>query len=147
MKKIIFILVAFIALTIQAQAQLTITSQDESVTEKVGTIRLSYASLYYNTEDGYFLLVNSSNRFDHDYCVNLGVDKDLATETLNTLISIGENKSNISAKNGNLDLYIYGDSFLGINAIFVKAKGYAGNFSLNVSELKKGKDLIAKHNR
>jgi hypothetical protein len=144
MKKFIAIIAILFSVMV-CNAQITIVSQNESKTEKVCTLRAMYADLYHNSEVGYYITANSSNEFDDPYIITLGKEKEDAIETMNTLINVGENKLDITAQNGTSKLRMWGDSFLGIKALFVKNEHYAGNFSLNVNELKRGLDKLKSH--
>lgn len=133
----IAVLLTILSAVLLCNAQITITSSNTK-SERVCVLRASYAELYYKSDMGYYIRANSSNRFDKNYIVVLGESKDDAINTLNTLIQIGEEKQDVNVNNCGMNMRIYGNSFMGINAIFVKAEYYAGDFSLNVSELQKG---------
>ena len=137
MKKI-FILFIALLIGFNANAQLTIKSVDTSKTETIGTLRAMYSKLYYNSNIGYYFSIGSTNQFDKTNCIVLGMTIEDAIETTNILISIAENKVNTIVENNNIEYKMWGDSALGINAIFIKrSPGQAGISSLNVSELKK----------
>lgn len=143
MKKFLLLLLSIIAFTFTCNAQLTIKS-DKSSLERIGTIRPTYSSLYYDDEFGYHLTINSSNQFDDLYIISLGQDE-IAIETLSTLIKIGEAEERVTVENNNKEYTIYGKKFLGIPAIFIQGEYYAGYCSLNVSELKKALKIINNH--
>lgn len=139
MQKFLLLLLSIIAFTFTCNAQLTIKS--ENSVKRIATIRSTYSSLYYDDEFGYHLTIHSSNQFDDLYIISLGQDE-IAIETLNTLIEIGETEESVTVENNNKEYTIYGKKFLGITAIFIQGKYYAGYCSLNVSELKKAIKII-----
>lgn len=140
MKKIIFILLSVICFTLNCNAQLTIKAASDKQYKKIGTIRPTYSYVFTDGET-YDLVVNSSNQFDKLYNISLG-DNESAIETLNLLIEIGESETTVIAENNNIELTIYGKKMFGISAIYIKGKTYAGECSLNVSELKRTIKII-----
>ena len=140
MKKIIFILLSIICFTFNCNAQLTLKAASDKQYKKIGTIRPTYSYVFTDGET-YDLVINSSNQFDKLYNISLG-DNESAIETLNLLIEIGESETTVIAENNNIELTIYGKKMFGISAIYIKGKTYAGECSLNVSELKRTIKII-----
>ena len=136
MKKIIICTILCMLCAV-SNAQLVVKYESTDKTEKVCSVRPTYSHVLYNTELGYTLFINSSNRFDDPFSISLGEDKETAIETLNLLINVGENSNKISANSSNELLNIRGESYMGIKAIFISGNKHAGDCSLNVSELKK----------
>ena len=145
MRKFILLFIGILFCVVNCNAQLTIKSTSNKQYTRVGTVRPTYSYIYTDGEI-YDLIIDSSNRFDKSYIISLG-DKDSAIETLNILINIGESESIVIAENNKIELSIYGKKAFGISAIFIKGKTYAGDCSLNVSELKKAIKIIQSHSK
>lgn len=96
MKHIKTFLIAFIMLlTLNANAQLSVTAQVNNEPEKIETLTMSQAWLYKQEmpNQTYYYIVNTSqNSFDEDHLLYLGEDKETCLMTLRDILNIIENK-------------------------------------------------------
>ena len=86
MKKILLVLAALVAgaVTFSAQAQLKITGSDEGA-KKIATLVPSKEWIYQMAGE-YYIVMISTNQFDHWYRLDLGPDRESAAATARDLL-------------------------------------------------------------
>lgn len=142
MKKTLTLLVMLL-ISVGAMAQLNVTSAHESPIEN-----LSENLRYDSTDNTYYIVLTSSNRFDDRMFLKLGKGKESAMATLKDLGGIIETAAMedfINVDTGFGEQYTL--SKFDKSSIMVMGKGYAGHSFIYKSKLERWSSLIETHGK
>ena len=121
----------------QSNAQLNVTSQIEKPSEEVGTIRMMSIYLKYSDGLGYFLTIDTDNRFDGAMIFCLGNNAESAIATVNDMISlIDKHIASTEVKQGS-SIFTLSNYKFAKNYLYFQQKGYAGDNAMSKKELEK----------
>ena len=140
MKRILSIIIALLALSWAADAQVTITKSDVGRAKQLTTLSTSWSWIY-KQDDLYFIVLKSDNRFDDSYWLSLGSTRDDCIETILDLLDLAETIEeidNYNIDNGVGEVYDVGQyKMLGIKGLRFYGDGYAGTAYITLPNLNK----------
>ena len=90
MKRIISIIVALVALTGIANAQLTIKKSDVGKAKQLTTLSMSWSWLYQSSDNDYYIVMKSDNQFDDDFWLRLGSNQEECVKSLLSLFDLAD---------------------------------------------------------
>lgn len=133
MKKLIFIL-SLLIVSYMGYAQLSVKENITKV-ETIATARMGYISLKCRDNSRYYLVTNTTNKFDDPFLIYIGLDKESAILTLKDLINLSdtlEENATITIDNGGQECRITPGP---MGALYYHMDNYAGYGSTMKGEL------------
>lgn len=148
MKKILSIIVALVALTGIANAQITIKKSAVDRPEQLTTLSPMWSWLY-KINDAYFLVMKSDNQFDDWFWLRIGKTKDECLESIASLQDLCKtitDKDRFEIDNGLEKQYIVTQyKAMGITGLHFDGVGYAGFGYILPANLTKAQKWIQKN--
>lgn len=149
MKKYLLSLIALVAFTWMADAQITITKSETGRAEQVLTLSSSWSWIY-RQNDAYYLVMKSDNQFEDDaYWMLIGNTRDKCEESLSSLLdlanTIGEADSYYVDNGEGKSFRVTQYKALGMKGLKFWCSGYAGSSFLLASNINKALKWIRKN--
>lgn len=138
MKKFFMFIVVVMACVINANAQLNVTSVIKDKPQKIMTLQMAYSSFNKDSVLGYYIIMQTSNRFDKSTLLCLGEDDESAIQTLNDLKNlIEEGIASVEITQGNEKITLMYRNELGVKQLILKSNKNAGQSWLTLNQIEK----------
>lgn len=138
MKKFFMFIVVVMACIINANAQLNVTSVIKDKPQKIMTLQMAYSSFNKDSVLGYYIIMQTSNRFDKSTLLCLGEDDESAIQTLNDLKNlIEEGIASVEITQGNEKITLMYRNELGVKQLILKSNKNAGQSWLTLNQIEK----------
>lgn len=137
MKKFFMFVIVVMACVINANAQLNVTSVMKDKPQKIMTLVVGYSSFNKSSNLGYYVVMNTDNRFDKPTIFILGDDEKSAKLTLLDLEKI------IKEKVAFVEVEQFGDKFtlmyndFASRPLVIKMRGNAGKSWMSLNQIEK----------
>ena len=148
MKKILPIIIALVAFSGIANAQISIKKSDVGRARQVATLAM-YWSWIYQIDSTYYLVMKSDNQFDDSYWLRIGETKDECIGSLNSLKELAQtitDSDRFEIDNGEHITFIATQyKSMGIKGVKFQGRGHAGIGYILPSNLDKAIKWIEKN--